>query len=168
MKPYSRACGSYQDFGIEDTVNIYIWYIHNISSLEEKVWIQTVCNKFIFRFITILSNSRQNISYKIIFTFNKNTSRCLQVLNFDLGFWYVLDISRYCLCIGKVTFFGKWFGYKLFAINLYFGSSQYYRTLDKTLVIKLSLHLICFTIRLYSCNINSHLVNQWFSFCIST
>jgi hypothetical protein len=21
MKPYSRACGSYQDFGIEDTVN---------------------------------------------------------------------------------------------------------------------------------------------------
>jgi hypothetical protein len=33
----------------------------------------------------------------------------------------------------------KRFGYKLFAINLYFGSSQYYRTLDKTLVIKLSL-----------------------------
>jgi hypothetical protein len=38
----------------------------------------------------------------------------------------------------------KRFGYKLFAINWYFGSSQYYRTLDKTLVIKLFLHLICF------------------------
>jgi hypothetical protein len=35
----------------------------------------------------------------------------------------------------------KRFGYKLFAINLYFNSSQYYPTLDKTLAIKLSLHL---------------------------
>ena len=42
----------------------------------------------------------------------------------------------------------KRFGYKLFAINLYFSSSQYYRTL----AIQLSLHLICFIIRLYSCN----------------
>jgi hypothetical protein len=49
----------------------------------------------------------------------------------------------------------KRFGYKLFAINVYFSSSQYYRTLDKTLVIKLSLHLICFIIRLYSCKSNS-------------
>ena len=49
----------------------------------------------------------------------------------------------------------KRFGYKLFAINFYFSSSQYYRTLDKTLAIKLSLHLICFIIRLYSCNRNS-------------
>ena len=46
----------------------------------------------------------------------------------------------------------KRFGYKLFAINLYFSSSKYYRTLDKTLAIQLSLHLICFIIRLYSCN----------------
>ena len=57
-------------------------------------------------------------------------------------------------------------GYKLFTINLYFNSSQYYQTLDKTLAMKLSLHLICFIIRLYSCNINPHLVNLWFLFCI--
>ena len=56
----------------------------------------------------------------------------------------------------------KRFGYKLYAINLYFNSSQYFPTLDKTLAIKLSLHLICFIIRLYLCNINPHLVNQWF------
>ena len=37
----------------------------------------------------------------------------------------------------------KRFRYKLFAINLYFNSSQYYPTLDKKLAIKLSLHLIC-------------------------
>jgi hypothetical protein len=49
----------------------------------------------------------------------------------------------------------KRFGYKLFAINFYFSSSQYYRTLDKTLAIKSSLHLICFIIRLYFCNNNS-------------
>jgi hypothetical protein len=48
----------------------------------------------------------------------------------------------------------KRFGYKLVAINFYFSSSQYYRTLDKTLVIKLSLHLICFIIRLHSGNSN--------------
>jgi hypothetical protein len=48
----------------------------------------------------------------------------------------------------------KRFGYKLFGINFYFSSSQYYRTLDKTLAIQLSLHLICFIIRLYSCNSN--------------
>jgi hypothetical protein len=46
------------------------------------------------------------------------------------------------------------FGYKLFAINFYFSSSQYYRTLGKNLAIQLSLHLICFIIRLYSCNSN--------------
>ena len=50
-------------------------------------------------------------------------------------------------------------GYKLFTINLYFNSSQYYPTLDKTLAMKLSLHLICFIIRMYSCNINPHLAN---------
>ena len=48
----------------------------------------------------------------------------------------------------------KRFGYKLVAINFYFSSSQYYRTLDKTLAIKLSLHLTCFIIRLHSGNIN--------------
>ena len=48
----------------------------------------------------------------------------------------------------------KRFGYKLFAINLYFSSSKYYRTLDKTLAIQLSLHLICLIIRLYSFNSN--------------
>jgi hypothetical protein len=45
-------------------------------------------------------------------------------------------------------------GCKLFAIHFYFSSSQYYRTLDKTLAIQLSLHLICFIIRLYSFNSN--------------
>ena len=60
----------------------------------------------------------------------------------------------------------KRFGYKRFAINFDFNSSQYYRILDKTLAIKLSLHLICFKIRLYLCNINPHLVNQWFLFCM--
>ena len=48
----------------------------------------------------------------------------------------------------------KRFGYQLFAIHFYFSSSQYYRTLDKTLAIQLSLHLICFIIRLYSFNSN--------------
>ena len=60
----------------------------------------------------------------------------------------------------------KRYGYKLFAMNLYFNSSQYYPTLDKTLAIQLSLHLICFIIRLYSCNINPHIVYLWFLFCI--
>ena len=54
--------------------------------------------------------------------------------------------------------------YNIFTINLYFNSSQYYPTLDKTLAMKLSLHSIFFIIRLYSCNIN--LVNLWFLFCI--
>ena len=43
---------------------------------------------------------------------------------------------------------------KSFAIHFYFSSSQYYRTLDKTLAIQFSLHLICFIIRLYSFNSN--------------
>ena len=60
----------------------------------------------------------------------------------------------------------KNFGYKLFTINLYFNSSQYYPTLEKTLAMKLTLHLICLIIRLYSCNIKSHLVNLWFLYCI--
>jgi hypothetical protein len=54
--------------------------------------------------------------------------------------------------------------YNIFTINLYFNSSQYYPTLDKTLAMKLSLHSIFCIIRLYSCNIN--LVNLWFLFCI--
>ena len=54
--------------------------------------------------------------------------------------------------------------YNIFTINLYFNSSQYYPTLDKTLAMKLSLHSIFFIITLYSCNIN--LVNLWFLFCI--
>jgi hypothetical protein len=45
-------------------------------------------------------------------------------------------------------------------------SSQYYPTLDKALAVQLSLHLICFIIRIYSCNINPHLVNLWFVFHI--
>jgi hypothetical protein len=60
----------------------------------------------------------------------------------------------------------KKLGYKLFTINFYFNSSQYYPTLDKTLAMQLPLHLICFIIRLYSCNINPHLVNLWFLVCI--
>jgi hypothetical protein len=59
----------------------------------------------------------------------------------------------YCIYITS-PLLRKRFGYKLFAINFYFNSSQYYRTLDKTLAIQLSLHLICFIIRLYSCNSN--------------
>jgi hypothetical protein len=53
-----------------------------------------------------------------------------------------------------------------FTITLYFNSLQYYPTLDKTLAIQLSLHLIYFIIRLYSCNINPNLVYLWFLFCI--
>ena len=53
----------------------------------------------------------------------------------------------------------KKLGYKLFTINIYFNSSQYYPTLDKALTMQLSLYLICFIIKLYSCNINPHLVN---------
>ena len=52
------------------------------------------------------------------------------------------------------------FRYKLFAINLYFNSSQYYPTLDTTLAIQLSLHLICFILKLYPCNIYPHLINH--------
>ena len=48
----------------------YSLYIHSISSLEEKSWMQSFYNKSLLQFITILSNSRKNISYKIIFTFN--------------------------------------------------------------------------------------------------
>ena len=59
----------------------------------------------------------------------------------------------------------KKLGCKLFTITLYFNSSQYYPTLDKTLAIKLCLHLICFIIRMCSCNINPHFVNLWFLFC---
>ena len=54
----------------------------------------------------------------------------------------------------------------LFTINIYFSASQYNPTLERTLAMKLSLHLICFIIRLYSCNIKPHLVNLWFLFCI--
>ena len=60
----------------------------------------------------------------------------------------------------------KKIGYKLFTIHLYFNSTQYYPTLDKTLAMQLSLHVIWFIIRLYPCNINPHLVNLWFLFCI--
>ena len=59
----------------------------------------------------------------------------------------------------------KRFGYKLFAINLYFSSSKYYRTLDKTLAIQLSLNLICFIIRLYSFNSNRVYVIFILQFC---
>jgi hypothetical protein len=57
-------------------------------------------------------------------------------------------------------------GYTLFTTHLYFNSTLYYPTLDKTLAMQLSLHSIWFIIRLYSCNINPHLVNLWFLFCI--
>jgi hypothetical protein len=59
----------------------------------------------------------------------------------------------YCIYITS-PLLKKRFGCKLFAIHFYFSSSQYYRTLDKTLAIQLSLHLICFIIRLYSFNSN--------------
>jgi hypothetical protein len=48
----------------------YSLYIHIISFLEEKDWIQTFYNTSLFQFNTILSNFRQNISYAIIFTCN--------------------------------------------------------------------------------------------------
>jgi hypothetical protein len=54
------------------------------------------------------------------------------------------------------------FGGTLFTINIYFNSSQYYPTLYNSFAITLSLHLICFIIRLYSCNINPYLVNPLF------
>ena len=54
---------------IMNKVISHIHYIY-ISSLEEKAWIQSVYNKSLFQFITILFNSRQNISDEIIFTFN--------------------------------------------------------------------------------------------------
>ena len=56
----------------------------------------------------------------------------------------------------------KKFGCTFFTINLYFNSSHYYPTLDRTFAITLSLHLICFIIRYYSCNINPYLLNLWF------
>ena len=43
----------------------YLLYIHNISSLEEKVWIQTFCNTFLFQFIAIWSNSRQTLAIQL-------------------------------------------------------------------------------------------------------
>jgi hypothetical protein len=63
-------------------------------------------------------------------------------------------------------FLKKKIGYKLFTMHLYFNSTQCYPTLDKTLGMQLSLHLKWFIIRLYSCNINPHLANLWFLFCI--
>jgi hypothetical protein len=54
----------------------------------------------------------------------------------------------------------------IYYIYITYPLSQYYSTLDITLAIKLSLHLICFIIRLYPCNINPHLVNMWLLFCI--
>jgi hypothetical protein len=48
----------------------YLVYMHSISSLQEKVRIQKFCNKSLFQSITILSNSKQNISNKSIVTFN--------------------------------------------------------------------------------------------------
>jgi hypothetical protein len=68
----------------------------------------------------------------------------------------------YCIYITS-PLLKKRFGCKLFAIHFYCSSSQYYRTLDNTLAIQLSLHLICFIIRLYSFNSN-HL--SVFLFCI--
>ena len=59
-----------KNYGNEQSNISSLLYIHNISSLDEKVWIQTFCNKFLFQFITILPNSMQNISYTITFTFN--------------------------------------------------------------------------------------------------
>ena len=40
----------------------------------------------------------------------------------------------------KVPLLMNKLGYKPFTINLYFNSSQYYPTLDKTFAIQLSLH----------------------------
>jgi hypothetical protein len=63
-KNYFRSYWSYKVW------TKFVINIHRISSLDEQVWIQTFHNKSLFQFITILSNSRQNISYTIIFTFN--------------------------------------------------------------------------------------------------
>jgi hypothetical protein len=53
----------------------YVMNIHNISSLEGKAWIQTFYNKSLFQFITILSNSRQNISLKSMTKIRKNNPK---------------------------------------------------------------------------------------------
>ena len=75
-------------------------------------------------------------------------------------------ISHFHYIYIESPFLKKKIGYTLFTIHLYFNSTQYYPTLDKTLTMQLSLHLIWFIIRLYSCNINPHFVNLWFLFCI--
>jgi hypothetical protein len=84
----------------------------------------------------------------IIYLVVKNITSSVQIaytkyvkLFSSFYFWlWILICSRYF--------------YKFFTINIYFNSSQYYPTLDKTLAMKLSLYLICCSIRLYSCNIN--------------
>ena len=68
----------------------------------------------------------------------------------------------YVLYIHNISSLEQKFGCTFFTVNLYFNSSQYYPTLEKTFAITLSLHLICFIIRLYSCNTNPYLVNLWF------
>ena len=72
--------------------------------------------------------------------------------------------TEYVINIHSISSLDEQVWIQTFHINLYFNSSQYYPTLDQTLAIKLSLHLICFIIRMYSCNINPHLVNLWFLF----
>ena len=72
----------------------------------------------------------------------------------------------YLLYIRNISTLEEKVWYKLIAINLFFNSSQYYPTLDKKIAIKLSLLLICFILRLYLCNINPHLISQWFLFFI--
>jgi hypothetical protein len=70
-----------------------------------------------------------------------NVGRIQSYYNEQSHFSYSLYIHRISCLEEKV-------GWKLFTINLYFNSSQYNPTLEKTLAMKLSLHLICFIIRL--------------------
>jgi hypothetical protein len=60
----------------------------------------------------------------------------------------------------------KKIGYKLFYNTSLFQFNTILSNSGQSLAMQLSLHLICFIIRLYSCNINPHHVNLWFLFCI--
>ena len=46
-----------------------LYYIYITFALQKKRLDTNFCNKFLYKFITILSNSRQIISYDIIFAF---------------------------------------------------------------------------------------------------
>jgi hypothetical protein len=72
--------------------------------------------------------------------------------------YYILPTSR------KETPILAWMQY--FYNTSLFQFITILSTSRQTLAMKLSLQLICFIIRLYLCNINRHLLNQWFLFCL--